>query len=120
MEDIKKPRKIKIDHEKVVFVICVFVTIIILVKIFYIVLYHFKAQEVFHNKPVCETYKSLYASELNKGEISNTKPILQQAETVDCVKIVDSKKKKEEKPVEPKKEVKEERAYDALTIHEVN
>lgn len=119
MEDLKEPRKIKIDKEKAIFAVCLLVIFIILFKVFYIVVYYLKAQEVFHNKPVCETYKSLYASELHKGEVADIQPILHQAKNEECVKAVDTKDKKEEK-VKSKETVKEDRAYDALTIHEVN
>lgn len=120
MEKEKEARKIKIDKEKTIFVICLLITIFVLVKIFYLVLYNFKAKEVFHDKPVCETYKSLYADELNKGAVADLQPIIHQAEGEECVKVkeVDSKKKKEDKSIKPK-EVKEDKAYNALTIHEV-
>lgn len=116
MDDLKEPVTKNIDKEKIIFVVCVLVIVVIAVKVFYVVLYNFKAHEVIHSTAHCSTYQSLFASELHKGDLANVKPILHQAENEDCVKAVE--KKKDNQPEVKKEPPKEDRAYNALTIHE--
>lgn len=82
------------------------------------VLYNLKAKEVIHNTEKCSTYQSLFASELDKGDLADVKPILHQAENESCVKAVEKKKEKNSKSEGKKEEQKEDKAYNALTIHE--
>lgn len=118
MDDIKEPVTKNIDKEKIVFVICVVIIVVIIVKIFYVILYNFKAKEVIHSTAHCSTYQSLFASELHKGDLADVKPILHQAQSEDCVKTVEKKKESDVKPIVKKEEPKEDKAYNALTIHE--
>lgn len=118
--NFEKIKHIKPDKEKSVFSLCLLFTIVISFKLFYIVVYHLKAESVFHNKPVCATYKTLYASELDKGELANTQPILQQAGTEKCIKNLEVKTPKDKEVNKEKKEVQEDRAYNSLTIHEID
>ena len=116
MDDIKEPITKNIDKEKIIFVICIVFIVVILIKIFYVILYNFKAKEVIHNTEHCSTYQTLFASELHKGDLADVKPILHQAETEMCVKAIE--KKKETKSVIKKEEGKDNKVYNAITIHE--
>ena len=115
-----KLKKLKLDNEKIILCICIFIIIIILFKVVYIILYHFKADSVFNNKTNCATYKTLYVAQLHKGDLADIQPILYQATNEECIKNPEPKNPKEVTPVvKPKEPLKEDKAYSALTVHEI-
>lgn len=120
--NLDKIKNITPDKENSIFFLSLLLSLIILIKIFFLIIYYFKAESIFHNTPVCETYKSLYASELNKGDSANIQPILEQAGNEKCVKPIEVKnttntdKQKNNK----KTDIKEDKAYNSLTIHEID
>lgn len=105
LDKLKIFKLIKFNMEKIIFVVCSTIIIVIVLKTSYLIYYHVKASKVFTKNTTCETYKSLYAHELNKGELANLAPILHQAKNESCLKDITlppktTEKEKEKESVE--------------------
>lgn len=113
----KKSLKFTPNKEYILFGLSVFVILFVIFKFSLLFYYIQQSEKTFNTNSECNTYKTIYVSELKNGNENNISILIKEAKNENCLTVSD-KKEKNKNQIEKKE--KNEKVYNSVDVHEAN